>query len=133
VLASVSNLSVHDPILIYAFLALYGLLTVLLITHVHWRFRTAARTLKMLQAEWESAESNHATCVGVAKEKLSKLKVVAPAGSVPSARPGVIGADMRNQIVAMASHGTPTSDIARTCNLHEGEVEVILGMSRLHR
>ena len=127
------NLSIHDPILIYGFLALYGLLTALLITHVHSRFRAAAKTLKLLQAEWQNAESRHESYLGIAKEKLSQMKTVLPSACLPAARSGVVGADVRNQVVVMADRGTSLTDIARTCSLQEGEVEVILGMARLQR
>ena len=41
-----------------------------------------------------------------------------------------IGLDVRNQIVTMAKRGIKANDIARTCGLQEGEVDVILGMAR---
>ena len=49
------NLSIRNPILIYSFLALYGLLTVVILTYVHAKFRVASKTLKLLQTEWMSA------------------------------------------------------------------------------
>ena len=119
--------------LIYSFLALYGLLTVLIITYVHAKFRFATKTLKMLQTEWSSAESKHANFVGIAQEQLSKLTVPAPAPVLPApvARTASVGFDVRNQVVTMAKRGIAITDIARNCGLHEGEVEVLLGMARL--
>src|SRR5262245_41759428 len=129
VLANDSSLSIHNPILVYLFLGLYGLLMLLLVAYVHARFRTAAKALKVLQIEWQSAESKHTTFVGVAHEQLSKLSVPA----MPLSRSNGIGSEVRNQIVAMAKRGSTSNDIARTCGLREGEVDVILGMARLQR
>ena len=73
------SLNSRNPILVYLFLlAMYGLLTVLILTYVHAEFRVAAKTLKMLQTEWTSAESKHASMVDVAQEQLSKLSTPAP-------------------------------------------------------
>jgi hypothetical protein len=117
--------------LVYSFLGVYGLLMLWLIAYVHARFRTAAKMLKLLQAEWQSAESKHSDFVGIAQERLTKLSARPPA--TPLARTGGIGFDLRNQIVAMAKRGIKANDIARNCGLQEGEVDVILGMARLKR
>jgi hypothetical protein len=87
--------------------------------------------LKRLQTDWQNAASTHEDFVGMARERLSKLSSAAPAVAASVARKSAIGADIRNQIVAMARRGTAVKDIARTCGLQEGEVEVILGMARL--
>jgi hypothetical protein len=133
VLANDSSLSLHNPILIYSFLAIYGLLTVLILTYVHARFRLASKTLKLLQDEWTSAESKHSSIVGAAHEQLSKLSKPAPVKPVapPLMRTAALSFDARNQVVAMAKRGIGIKDIARNCGLHEGEVEVLLGMARL--
>ena len=131
-LASDSSLSIHNPILIYSFLALYGLFTVLILAYVQSRFRLAAKTLEVLQAEWASAESAHATLVGTAQQQLAKLTVSAspPALTTPvTSRP--VGFDVRNQVVALAKRGIGIGDIARNSGLHEGEVDVLLSMARL--
>jgi hypothetical protein len=130
--ASDLSLSIRNPVLIYSFLAVYGVLTLLLITYVRAKFRTAEKALKMLHTEWESAESQHASIVGAAQEKLSKLTPGRPAPT-SAARIGAVGLDTRNQVVVMAKRGIAAIDIARTCNLQEGEVEVILGISRLQK
>jgi hypothetical protein len=122
----------HNPILIYAILGLYGVLIMLVIGYVYWKFRTAAKTLKSLQSEWQSAESTHSNFVGIAQERLSKLSKPAPALATPL-RAGSVGADMRHQVVMMAKRGSALNDIARTCGLNEGEVDVLLGMARLQR
>src|SRR3989442_15432576 len=119
VLANDLSLSIHNPILVYSFLGLYGLLMLLLITYVHARFRVASKTLKLLQTEWQSAESKHSTFVGIAQERLSKLRVAAPAAAASSAKTGAIGLDVRRQIVAMAKRGITANDISRTCGLQE--------------
>ena len=126
------SLSIHNPILIYSFLALYGLLTVLMLTYVQAKFRTASKTLKLLETEWQSAESRHAGFVGVAQERRSKL-AAAPAVPALPLRHTAVSFDLRNQVVAMAKRGTAAPDIARSCGLSEGEVEVVLGMVRIQR
>jgi len=133
VLANDLSLSIRNPILIYSFLALNGLLTVLIVTYVHVKFRAATRALKSLQSEWTSAESTHSSFVGVAQEQLARL--AAPPKptitALPAARGASVGFDVRNQVVAMAKRGIEIAVIARNCGLHEGEVEVLLGMARL--
>lgn len=132
-LANDLSLSIRNPILIYSFLALYGLLTVLILTYVHAKFRLANKTLKLLQTEWVKAETTHSVFVGEAQERLAKLAVPAPAPVLPlqSARSASVGFDLRNQVVTMAKRGIGIADIARNVGLHEGEVEVVLGMARL--
>lgn len=34
-------------------------------------------------------------------------------------------------IVAMGKKGLPTAEIAKTCNMEQGEIEVILGIARI--
>ena len=135
-LANDLSLSVRNPILIYSFLALYGILTVLTLAYVHAKFRVATKTLKLLQTEWSSAESTHASFVGIAQEHLSKLsgpRPSVPVAPAPMARTASVGFDIRNQIVSMAKRGIGIADIARNCGLYEGEVEVVLGMARLQQ
>jgi hypothetical protein len=131
-LANNLNLPIHNPILIYSFLAAYGLLTVLVLTYVHVKFRLATTALKAIQTEWENAESRHAGFVGAAQEQLSRLTVTAPVPALP-VRAATVNFDLRNQVVAMAKRGIASPEIARSCGLHEGEVEVVLGMVRIQR
>ncbi len=131
-LANDLNLSIHNPILIYSFLAVYGLLTALIVTYVHARFRTASNKLKRLAAEWKDAESRHVGFLGAAREQLSKLTATAPVPAL-GARNTAVDLDVRNQVAAMAKRGVVPTEIARSCGLHEGEVEVLLGMARLQR
>jgi hypothetical protein len=135
VLANDLSLSIRNPMLIYSFLALYGLLTVLILTYVHSRFRVAAKMLKALQAEWSSAESTHATLVGTAQEQLAKLTVPAPplTMNIPATWTRPFGFHVRNQVVAMAKRGIGIADIARNSGLNEGEVDVLLSMARLSK
>ena len=118
--------------LIYSFLALYGVLTVLILTYVHAKFRLATKTLQLLQTEWHNAESRHAGFVGAAKQQLSKLAEPAPVPALP-VRKADVNFNVRNQVVAMARRGIGPVEIGRSCGLHEGEVEVVLGMARLQR
>jgi hypothetical protein len=126
------NLSLHSPILVYSFLALYGVLTALMLTYMHAKFRTATKALKLIQTEWQTAESRHAGFVGAAQEQLSKLATTPPVPVMPI-RHTAVNFDLRNQVVAMAKRGIAGPDIARSCGLNEGEVEVVLGMVRLQR
>jgi hypothetical protein len=132
-LANDLNLSIHNPMLVYSLLALYGVLTVLVLTYVHNRFRLATKTLKALETEWQSASSRHAGFVGAAQEQLSKLSVPPPVAPSLRVRNTAVNFDVRNQVVALAKRGVAPQEIARTCGLHEGEIEVVLGMVRLAR
>ena len=123
------SLSIHNPILIYSFLGLYGVLTVMILAYVHTRFRSATRTLKVLQTEWTSAESRHAGFVGKAQEQISKLAV--PAAGAPALKRSSMSGDLRSQVVAMGRKGFSPTEIARSCGLQEGDVDVLLGMARL--
>jgi hypothetical protein len=125
------SLSIHNPVLIYSFLALYGLLTVVLLVYVQTKFRYATKVLRVLQTEWDSAESRHAGFVGRAQEQISKLAV--PAAVAAPVKSASINFDTRNQVVAMGKKGFTAMEIAKTCGLQEGDVEVLLGMSRLQK
>ena len=128
-LANDSSLSIHNPILIYSFLAVYGLLTVAILAYVHAKFRFATKALSMLNAEWKSAEAMHAGIVGKAQAQISKLSVPVP----PPVKQASVSGDMRKQVVAMGKKGLRAIEIAKACGLHEGEVDVLLGMARLQR
>ena len=131
VLVNDLNLSIRNPLLVYSFLALYGVMMLMLIAYVHAKFRTAANALKRLQTDWDSAASTHENFVGIARERLAKLDSTPVAAQSP--RHVGVSVDIRHQVVAMAKRGTAVQDIARTCGLNEGEVDVILGMARLQR
>ncbi len=125
------SLSVHNPMLIYTVLALYGLLTITVLAYVRTRFRTATGILKTLQVEWDNAESRHAGFVGKAQEQIAKLAVPAPV--VAAVKNVGLSFDLRNQVVAMGKKGFKSLEIARSCGLHEGEVDVLLSMARLQK
>ena len=127
--ANALNLSIHNPILIYSFLALYGLLTVTILVYVQTKFRYATKVLRILQTEWDAAESRHAGFVGKAQEQIAKISVPVAAPS----KPAPVSFDTRNQVVAMGKKGFTAIDIAKTCGLQEGDVEVLLGMARLQK
>ena len=131
--ASDLSLSIHNPLLVYGLLALYGLLTLLLMSYVRSKFQAAAKALAKLQADWQSAQSNHASFIGVAQEKLSKLSAAPTPAAAAAPKSGALGLEMRTQIVSMAKRGMRTLDIARACGLTEGEAEVVLSMARLER
>ncbi len=123
------NLLMGNPVVIYSVLALYGVVTIVVLAYVRARFKTATKALTSLKKEWASAESLHAGFVGKAQEEISKLSVTA----APVAPKTGVDFDVRNQVIAMGKKGFVTTDIARSCNLPEGDVEVLLGMSRLQR
>jgi hypothetical protein len=122
-----------SPVLVYTLLALYGMLTIAVLAYVHRKFHYATRTLEMLKTEWDSADTLHAGFVGRAQEQISKL-ATPPAVIPPAVMPkSSIGFEMRHQVVAMGKKGFSPVEIAKVCNLNEGEVEVLLGMARLQR
>ena len=130
---NVSSLLTLNPIIVNMELGLYGLLFVVLFIYVHLKFRKAGRLLTALQKDWTSATSIHAGMVGTAQARISRLTVksqaVVPFASAPSA----VTSDTRSQVTAMGRRGTPVHEIARSCGLPEGEVDVLLGMARIQR
>ena len=44
-----------------------------------------------------------------------------------------VNIDIRNQVVAMGKKGFTATEIAKTCGMQEGDVEVLLGMARLQK
>ncbi len=125
------NLSIHSPILIYSFLALYGLMTVTLLLYVQSKFRHATKVLQALQLEWSSADTRHAGFVGKAQEQIAKLATPAPATN--PLKTSSVNVDTRTQVIAMGKKGFTAPEIARTCGLQEGDVEVLLGIARLQK
>jgi len=121
-----------NPVLIYTFLVLYGLLTLAILAYVHTRFRSAASVLQTLQVEWNNAESRHAGFVGKAQAQISRLAPPA-VPAVPVAKKTVVSFDTRNEVVVMGKRGIKPLEIAKSCGLHEGEVDVLLGLARLQK
>ena len=132
-----SSLLTLNPIIVNLELGLYGLLFVCIFVYVHMKFRKADRMLKALKNEWSGAESKHAGLIQFAQHRITRLgpqsDVVKP---IPSAQPVSqqgVSPDTRNQIAAMGRRGFPASEIARSCGLPEGEVDVLLSMARMQR
>jgi DNA-directed RNA polymerase specialized sigma24 family protein len=111
-------------------------LFVCIFIYVHAKFRKADRLLKGLKKEWDGAESKHAGLIQVAQHRISRLgaeaEVVKPGLAAPTVSQAV-PPDTRNQVTAMGRRGIPVSDIARSCGLPEGEVDVLLSMARMQR
>jgi DNA-directed RNA polymerase specialized sigma24 family protein len=131
-----SSLLTLNPIIVNLELGLYGLLFVCIFIYVHAKFRKADRLLKGLKKEWDGAESKHAGLIQVAQHRISRLgaeaEVVKPGLAAPTVSQAV-PPDTRNQVTAMGRRGIPVSDIARSCGLPEGEVDVLLSMARMQR
>jgi hypothetical protein len=117
-----------NPLVIYAALAVHGLILILVVAYVHSRFRNSGRLLQALKVEWAAAESKHTGFVGKAQEQIAKLAIPSQ-----SARPAPLTLDTRRQVLAMGKRGVNVSEIARSCGMPEGDVDVLLGMSRLQR
>ena len=123
-------LSTPEKIGIYLALALCGLSVLLLALHVRRRFMRASGALATLNREWESAQSRFFQIADVARQRIEDFST-APAGTGPPEQSGGVSFDVRGQVAAMGKRGLPTPQIARSAGLSEGEVEVLLGMSRM--
>jgi DNA-directed RNA polymerase specialized sigma24 family protein len=134
--ANASSLLTLNPTIVNLELGLYGLLFACVFAYVHMKFRKANRMLATLKKEWDGAESKHAGFVEFAQHQLTNLAsepaVVKPLSPVPAFSQGVT-ADTRNQVAVMGRRGIPLSEIARSCGLPEGEVDVLLSMARMQR
>ena len=119
-----------SPILIYTALGVYGVLLLLVVAYVHAKFRAANQMLKALKHDWDSAETKHAGFIDQAQEQMTRLVTPAPVSRTPVTSDPVNG-DLRNQVTTMSKKGIPTNDIARSCGLPEGEVDVLLGLARI--
>ena len=132
-LVNASSLLTLSPIIVNIELGLYGLLFVILFAYVHVKFRTAERNLKTLQKVWDRAASSHTTLVETAQERITKLAAESPVVKPFPITSPAVSADTRSQVAAMGRRGIPMMEIARSCGLPEGEVDVLLGMARLQR
>jgi hypothetical protein len=134
--ANASSLLTLNPIIVNLELGLYGLLFVCIFIYVHMKFRKADRLLKELKKEWDGAESKHAGLIQFAQHRIARLDaepaVVKPF-PVPASTAQGVPPDIRNQVAAMGRRGIPVSEIARSCGLPEGEVDVLLSMARMQR
>ena len=132
--ANASNLLTLNPIIVYATLALYGLLFAFMFLYVHNRFKTSSRVLSLLTNDWADAESKHADLVETAHGRIARLSVEIPA-RVQAQQPDMkmVTSDTRTQVVAMGKRGLGVAEIARNTGLPEGEVDVLLGLARMQR
>ena len=138
-LANASSLLTLNPIIVNLELGLYGLLFACIFIYVHMKFRKADHLLKALKKEWDGAESKHAGLMQFAQHRISRIGgESAAANPIPPALQALaasqaVSPDTRTQITAMGRRGIPVSDIARSCGLPEGEVDVLLSMARMQR
>ena len=123
-------LSTPEKIGIYLALALCGLSVLLLALHVQRRFMRATGALSGLNKEWEAAQSKFFQIAEVAEQQMDGLGSN-PDSAAPPEQRGNVSFDVRSQVAAMGKRGLPTPEIARSAGLSEGEVEVLLGMSRM--
>jgi DNA-directed RNA polymerase specialized sigma24 family protein len=132
--ANASSLLTLNPIIVYATLALYGLLFALMFLYLHNRFRMSSRVLSVLKNDWSAAESKHSELVETAQQRIARLSVEMPVRA--QAQPQMLSAltsDTRTQVVAMGKRGLGLAEIARNTGLPEGEVDVLLGLARMQR
>jgi DNA-directed RNA polymerase specialized sigma24 family protein len=130
---NVSSLLTLNPLIVNLQLGLYGLLFVGVFIYVHVKFRRAGRALQALTKDWASAEKLHTGLFETAQQRIASLTVESSVSTPVQAVAAPITADARSQVAAMGRRGIPISEIARTCGLPEGEVDVLLGMARMQR
>jgi hypothetical protein len=130
---SASSLSMLNPIIVNLELGLYGLLFAGIFLYIHRKFRKSGKLLRELQKEWARAEAAHAELLKDIHQRLATLTVETAAARpfAPEAPP--VTSNVRNQVTSMGRRGMAASEIASSCGLPEGEVDVLLGMSRLKK
>ncbi len=132
--ANASSLLTLNPIIVYATLALYGLLFAVMFLYVHNRFKMSTRVLSLLKNDWADADSKHSELVGTAQDRIARLSVEMPARTqAPVLALAAVTSDTRTQVVAMGKRGLGLAEIARNTGLPEGEVDVLLGLARMQR
>ena len=131
-LANASSLLTLNPLIVYATLGLYGLLFASMFLFLHSQSRRTDRVFQTLKTEWNAADSRHVGLVESAQESFHRL-AAQPARVAAHATQASVTVDTRTQVVAMAKRGLPVLDIARSCGLAEGEVDVLLGMARMQQ
>jgi hypothetical protein len=120
----------NSPIVIYVLLGFYGVLLFFLFSYVRNKFQKSAVLLEALKQEWDSADSRHAGFVGHAQAQITRL-AAHPKQNAEVGNQERVNRDIRNQVVTMGKKGISTADIARSCGLPEGEVDVLLGLARM--
>ena len=122
--------SMNNPLLIYTVLGVYGIVLLLLLAYVRSKFNKAARLLNDLKKDWASADSKHSGFLDHAHEQITRLAAPALATRAP-VNHDPVNHELRNQVVTMGRKGITPADIARSCGLPEGEVDVLLGLARM--
>jgi hypothetical protein len=122
-----------NPIIVNLELGLYGFLFAGIFLYVNRKFRKAGNVLHEMQKEWVRAESAHAALLQEIRHRLANLTMETAAARTFAPEPAPVTADVRNQVAAMGRRGIAASEIASSCGLPEGEVDVLLGMSRLQK
>jgi hypothetical protein len=122
-----------NPLIVNMELGLYGLLFAAVFLYVHRKFRKSGKVLREMQKDWAKADSAHAELLKEIHQRLANLSM-----ETASARPFAqdapsVTSDVRNQVASMGRRGIAAPEIASTCGLPEGEVDVLLGMSRLRK
>ncbi len=130
---SASSLSMLNPLIVNMELGLYGLLFAAIFLYVQRKFRKSGRLLREMQKDWVKAESAHADLLKEIHHRIANLSM--ESASAKSFAPDVpsVTSDMRHQVASMGRRGITASEIASTCGLPEGEVDVLLGLSRLQK
>lgn len=131
-----STASMLNPYIVYGALGLYGLAITALLLYVHAKFKGARLLLRSLQEDWSTADNRHKNILTEAKDHVSKLvpQVQQPMmTAAPVAARAAVTFDTRNQVVTMGRKGFTPTDIARSCGLPEGDVDVLLGLARIQR
>jgi DNA-directed RNA polymerase specialized sigma24 family protein len=131
--ANASSLLTLNPIIVYATLALYGLLFAVTFLYMHNRFRMSSRVLSLLKNDWADAETKHSELVETAQQRIARLSVEMPVRAQAEPQVKGVTSDTRTQVVAMGKRGLGLAEIARNTGLPEGEVDVLLGLARMQR
>jgi hypothetical protein len=118
-----------NPLVIYAALAVYGMILLMVVAYVYAKFRTANRMLKVLKQDWAHAETKHTGFIDQAREQITRLRP--PTISQTTMPSDAINGDLRNQIITMGRKGMAANEIARSCGIPEGDVDVMLGLARI--
>ena len=130
---SASSLSMLNPLIVNLELGLYGLLFAAVFLYVHRKFRKSGKVLREMQKDWVKAESAHADLLKEIHHRLANLSMETAAARPFAQDVPAVTSDMRHQVASMGRRGIAASEIASTCGLPEGEVDVLLGLSRLQK
>jgi hypothetical protein len=116
------SLSVRNPILVYSLLTLYGLLSIFLIVYVHRKFRTAAKTLKVLENPMAKRRIQNTQTSSATRRKSSRSSRRPLQDSSRGCREKRRRRTRHAQSdVSMAKRGMRAGDIARACGLRKAK------------